>query len=77
MKTGIEVAEFGILSPTNDASALATAMTRMYEDEILRKHYQKEGPMRAADFAKPQKIAQFVEMLDKMNEKAIKSIYTE
>ena len=74
LKTGIEVAEYGILSPTNDASALATAMIRIYEDEILRQRYQKIGPVRAADFAKPEKIAQFVKMLDDMNEKAMQKM---
>ena len=75
MKTDIEVAEFGILVPTNDATALATAMTRMYEDDKLRQQYQEVGPTRAADFAKPQKIAQFVDMLDTMNQKAIEGTH--
>lgn len=71
LKTGIEIAEYGILSPTNDANALSSAMTRMYEDIELRNQYQKIGPVRAADFSKPQKIEQFIKMLNEMHEKAM------
>ncbi len=69
LKTGIEIAEYGILSPTKDAHSLAEAMTRLYEDENLRVHYQNAGPKRAADFSKPQKIEQFVSMLEDMYDK--------
>ena len=67
LKTEMEIAEFGILSPVNDGEILATAMTRMYEDVDLRQHYQKVGPRRAADFAKPLMVEKFVQMLDKMH----------
>jgi N-acetylgalactosamine-N,N'-diacetylbacillosaminyl-diphospho-undecaprenol 4-alpha-N-acetylgalactosaminyltransferase len=74
LKTGIEIAEYGILSPTKDVNGLITAMTRIYEDSALRTQYKYLGPKRAADFAKPQKIEQFVQMLDEMYEKSSRAI---
>ncbi len=67
VKNEIEIAEYGILSPINDATFLALAMKRIYEDENLRNHYKKVGPKRAADFAKPLMVEKFVQMLDTMS----------
>jgi N-acetylgalactosamine-N,N'-diacetylbacillosaminyl-diphospho-undecaprenol 4-alpha-N-acetylgalactosaminyltransferase len=69
LKNAIEIAEFGILSPVNDAPVLASAMKLIYD---LRNHYRKVGPTRASDFAKPLMVDKFVKMLDAMSEKAVR-----
>jgi N-acetylgalactosamine-N,N'-diacetylbacillosaminyl-diphospho-undecaprenol 4-alpha-N-acetylgalactosaminyltransferase len=69
LKTGIEIAEFGILTPINNLESLAEAMRYLHNDEKLRHKYNQKGIIRAIDFAKPQIIEKFTAMLDTVYKK--------
>lgn len=45
-----EVAEFGILSPVNDAEILSAAMKKIFEDDNLLKSYEAKAFKRACEF---------------------------
>lgn len=45
-----ENASFGILTPVNDATTLAKAMSLMIANEKLRTHYSQAGKLRTNDF---------------------------
>jgi N-acetylgalactosamine-N,N'-diacetylbacillosaminyl-diphospho-undecaprenol 4-alpha-N-acetylgalactosaminyltransferase len=45
-----EVGEYGILTPVNDVIALAAAMKKMYEDEVLRNQFSEKAAKRAEQF---------------------------
>jgi N-acetylgalactosamine-N,N'-diacetylbacillosaminyl-diphospho-undecaprenol 4-alpha-N-acetylgalactosaminyltransferase len=45
-----EVGEYGILTPVNDVIALAAAMKKMYEDEVLRNQFSAKAAKRAEQF---------------------------
>ncbi|AFL69153.1 glycosyltransferase [Sulfurospirillum barnesii] len=51
MTKDIEVAEFGILVPINDAQAMQKAMQCLIDDEVLYAHYCSQAFKRAQDFA--------------------------
>jgi N-acetylgalactosamine-N,N'-diacetylbacillosaminyl-diphospho-undecaprenol 4-alpha-N-acetylgalactosaminyltransferase len=48
--TSYEVAEFGILTPVNDVTNLASSMKKMYEDKQLRETYESKAFSRAEKF---------------------------
>ena len=45
-----EIGEYGILTPVNDVTALATAMKKIYEDSDLRKQFESKAAARAQQF---------------------------
>lgn len=45
-----EIADYGLLTPANNALALAKAMKRMYEDKFLQKSFASKAKARAAAF---------------------------
>jgi N-acetylgalactosamine-N,N'-diacetylbacillosaminyl-diphospho-undecaprenol 4-alpha-N-acetylgalactosaminyltransferase len=65
LKTGVEYAEFGVLTPIEDLDALVLAMEKMFNDADLRQHYSELGKARALDFAKPIIVEAFEKCLKK------------
>lgn len=57
--TDIEMAEFGILVPNDDAIALASAMEKMYTDQRMRENYEMRSFSRAQAFDVKAIIPQF------------------
>ncbi len=57
--TNFEIAEHGILTPTNDVVLLAAAMKRMFEDAALRERLKAGAESRAADFEVEEIIKSF------------------
>lgn len=56
---GVELSDYGILVPVNDADALAKAMLLMMEDEAMRQRYAKISSERAACFNLPDIMLQY------------------
>lgn len=50
LKEGVEKAEYGLLVPVGDISALAESIRMMLSDEILQGDYRQRGLQRANDF---------------------------
>jgi hypothetical protein len=65
LKTGVEYAEFGVLTPTEDLDALVLAMEKMFSDSDLRRYYSQLGKVRALNFAKPIIVEEFEQCLKK------------
>lgn len=50
IKDQIEIASYGILTPTESVEHMAEAMRQMMTNTVIRNKYRKIGPKRAADF---------------------------
>ncbi len=61
--TGVEYAEWGILTPLDPAS-LAEAMVRMLEDEEMHARYARAAAVRVADFASEPIVDQWTALLE-------------
>ncbi len=58
----IEVAEYGILTPTNNINSMIKAMNQIKNSENLRKKYIKKSTIRAMEFDKDRIIEEFIDI---------------
>ena len=63
LKDEIEICEYGILCPNNDANLLAKAMSEMMENSALREDLKARATLRAKDFDKNLIISEYEKVL--------------
>lgn len=63
VKDKIEIAEYGIMTPTKSPKKLIKAMKLIIDDENLRRNYEKKAKKRASDFSIEKIIKQYEEIL--------------
>lgn len=63
LKDEIEICEYGILCPSDNADLLAKAMSEMMENSALREDLKAKAPLRAKDFDKDLIVSEYEKIL--------------
>jgi N-acetylgalactosamine-N,N'-diacetylbacillosaminyl-diphospho-undecaprenol 4-alpha-N-acetylgalactosaminyltransferase len=63
IKEDIELAEYGILTPTNNIESMVKAMKQIQKSRELQENYRNKSIMRAMEFDKDKIIDEFIKIL--------------
>ena len=63
IQRGVEIGEFGILTPIGEEKMLTEAMNKMCEDEVLRDEYKIKSQLRIKSFDKVNIVPLFINIL--------------
>ncbi|KIM05686.1 MAG: glycosyl transferase [Sulfurovum sp. AS07-7] len=65
LKSDIEFAEYGILTPVGDVARMQEAMQMMIDDQNMRMKYKTKAKSRAKEFDKEKIIQQWIDIFEK------------